>query len=105
MTTLQASSQAQLRQFIEQIERLEEEISGLKADLKDKFLEARAVGFDPKIMKKVLSLRKRAKAERDEEQAVLDTYLHALGMLADTPLGEAAIESKRRSMWEEKALA
>ena len=79
--TLQASSQAQLRQYIEQIERLEEEKKALSADIRDKFLEAKANGFDPKIMKKVISLRKRSKSERQEEDAVLETYLHALGML------------------------
>ncbi|MBS0241931.1 MAG: DUF2312 domain-containing protein [Proteobacteria bacterium] len=83
MTTLQASSQQQLRQFIEQIERLEEEKKALATDIRDKFLEAKAIGFDPKIMKKVLSLRKRSKSERQEEDAVLETYLHALGMLVD----------------------
>jgi uncharacterized protein (UPF0335 family) len=83
MTTLQASSQAQLRQFIEQIERLEEEKKALTADIRDKFLEAKGIGFDPKIMKKVISLRKRSKSERQEEDAVLETYLHALGMLLD----------------------
>lgn len=83
MTTLQASSQAQLRQYIEQIERLEEEKKALAADIRDKFLEAKAEGFDPKIMKKVISLRKRSKSERQEEDAVLETYLHALGMLLD----------------------
>lgn len=79
--TLQASSQAQLRQYIEQIERLEEEKKALAADIRDKFLEAKAEGFDPKIMKKVISLRRRSKSERQEEDAVLETYLHALGML------------------------
>ena len=83
MTTLQASSQNQLRQYIEQIERLEEEKKALAADIRDKFLEAKSEGFDPKIMKKVISLRKKPKSERAEEDAVLETYLHALGMLLD----------------------
>ncbi len=87
--TLQQSAQNQLRQYIEQIERLEEEKKALTADIREKFLEAKAVGFDPKIMKKVLSLRKRSKTERQEEDAVLETYLHALGMLVD-PLGGQA---------------
>jgi uncharacterized protein (UPF0335 family) len=86
--TLQQSAQNQLRQFIEQIERLEEEKKALTADIRDKFLEAKAIGFDPKIMKKVISLRKRSKSERQEEDAVLETYLHALGMLVD-PLDRA----------------
>ena len=89
--TLQASSQAQLRQFIEQVERLETEKKEVSDAIRDKFLEAKAVGFDPKIMKKVIALRKKPKAERTEEEMILDTYLHALGMAAagdDTPLGE-----------------
>ncbi len=83
MTTLQASTQNQLRQLIEQIERLEEEKKGLSDDIKDKFLEAKAVGFDVKILRQVIRLRKQSQDDRDEQQAVLDTYLHALGMLSD----------------------
>jgi uncharacterized protein (UPF0335 family) len=83
--TLQQSAQNQLRQFIEQIERLEEEKKALTADIRDKFAEAKALGFDPKIMKKVLSLRKRSKSEREEEDALLETYLHALGMMNGAP--------------------
>lgn len=85
MTALQASAQNQLRQFIEQIERLEEEKKGIAEDVRDKFAEAKALGFDPKVMRQVLRLRKKNKDERDEEQGLLDTYLHALGMLADAP--------------------
>jgi uncharacterized protein (UPF0335 family) len=84
--TLQQSAQNMLRQYIEQIERLEEEKKALTADIRDKFLEAKAQGFDPKIMKKVISLRKRSKTERQEEDAVLETYLHALGMLAEASM-------------------
>jgi uncharacterized protein (UPF0335 family) len=83
MTALQNSSQNQLRQLVEQIERLEEEKKGIAEDVKDKFLEAKAMGFDVKILRLVLRLRKKDKNERDEEEALLDTYLHALGMLSD----------------------
>jgi uncharacterized protein (UPF0335 family) len=90
MTSLQASAQAQLRQLIEQLERLEEEKKALAGDIRDKFAEAKAMGFDPKIMKQVLRLRKQAKDDRDEEEALLATYMHALGMLdalpADPPM-------------------
>lgn len=90
MTSLQASAQSQLRQFIEQLERLEEEKKALAADIRDKFAEAKAVGFDPKIMKQILRLRKQPKDDRDEEEAILATYMHALGMLdampADPPM-------------------
>ena len=85
MTTLQASTQNQLRQLIEQIERLEEEKKGLSEDIRDKLAEAKAVGFDVKAIRKVLRLRKQSKTDRDEEQAILETYMHALGMMADEP--------------------
>jgi uncharacterized protein (UPF0335 family) len=86
MTTMPQSSQNQLRQYIEQIERLEEEKKAIADDIREKFLEAKAVGFDVKIMRQVLRLRKKSQTERQEEESVLDTYLHALGMLADGPV-------------------
>jgi uncharacterized protein (UPF0335 family) len=85
MTTLQVSSQKQLRQLIEQIERLEEEKKALAGDIRDKFAESKALGFDVKIMRKVISLRKKSQTDRQEEEAVLAVYLHALGMLDDAP--------------------
>ena len=80
---MQASTQQQLRQLIEQIERLEEEKKATAGDIRDKFAEAKAMGFDPKIMKKIISLRKKSHTDRQEEEAVLATYMHALGMLDD----------------------
>lgn len=88
--SLQSSQQNQLRQYIEQIERLEEEKKALSEDIRDKFLEAKAVGFDVKVMRQVLRLRKKSKSERQEEESILDVYLHALGMLDD---GGAAVRS------------
>lgn len=90
MTTLQRSAQEQLRQYIEQIERLEEEKKALAADVRDKFLEAKANGFDVKAMRKIIQLRKKSKTERQEEEGILEVYLHALGMLDDTPQDAAA---------------
>lgn len=81
MTTLQASTQNQLRQFIEQIERLEEEKKALAGDIRDKFAEAKALGFDIKAMKKIIQMRKKSQTERQEEESILEVYLHALGML------------------------
>lgn len=81
--TLQASAQNQLRQLVEQIERLEEEKKATGGDIKDKYAEAKAVGFDPKILRKIISLRKKSQTERQEEDALLITYLHALGMASD----------------------
>jgi uncharacterized protein (UPF0335 family) len=84
MTTLQASAQKQLRQLVEQIERLEEEKKALAGDIRDKYLEAKAVGFDIKVMRQVVRLRKKSATERNEEDAMLEIYLHALGMLEET---------------------
>ena len=86
MSTLHKSSHDQLRQYIEKAERIEEDIHEMKGELKDLFLEAKANGFDPKIMKKVLALRKKPQAERTEEEALIDTYMLALAG-NDTPLG------------------
>jgi uncharacterized protein (UPF0335 family) len=83
MVTLQVSAQNQLRQLIEQIERLEEEKKALAGDIRDKYAEAKALGFDVKVMRKIISLRKKSKTDRQEEEAVLATYMHALGMLEE----------------------
>ena len=85
MTTLQSSAQKQLRQLIEQIERLEEEKKALAGDIRDKYLEAKAVGFDIKALRKIVSLRKKSKTDRQEEEAILAVYMHALGMLDEEP--------------------
>ncbi len=78
-------AQGQLRSFIERIERLEEEKKAIAADIKEVYAEAKGTGFDVKIMRKVVSLRKKDAAERQEEEAILDLYLSALGMApADT---------------------
>ena len=77
----------QLRAFIERIERLEEEKKGLSDDVRDVFAEAKGSGFDTKIMRQVIRLRKKDTNERQEEEAILDLYMHALGMI---PSGGAA---------------
>ncbi len=83
MTTLQVSAQKQLCQLIEQIERLEEEKKALAADIRDKYLEAKGVGFDAAILRKIVSMRKKSSTERQEEESILAVYMHALGMLPD----------------------
>jgi len=85
MTSLQSSAQKQLRQLIEQIERLEEEKKALAGDIRDKFAEAKGLGFDIKVMRKIISLRKKSQTERQEEESILAVYLHALGMLDEVP--------------------
>lgn len=94
MTTLQAAAQNQLRQFVEQIERLEEEKKALAADIRDKYLEAKGVGFDVKALRKIVSMRKKSQQEREEEEGILEVYLHALGMLSETsPTGSVRMEA------------
>ena len=69
-----------LRQFIERIERLEEEKKALSADIKDVYSEGKAKGFDTKMMRKIIALRKMSPEDRAEQAAILQTYLEALGM-------------------------
>lgn len=85
MTTLQVSAQKHLRQFVEQIERLEEEKKALSDDIRDKFSEAKAVGFDVKALRQIVRLRKKSASERQEEESMLAVYMHALGMLDEEP--------------------
>ena len=70
-----------LRSFIERIERLEEEKAALQGDIKEIFAEAKGNGFDVKAIRQIIRIRKQDDHERKEQEAVLETYLHALGML------------------------
>lgn len=80
-----------LRLLIERVERLEEEKKGIADDIRDVYAEAKAVGYDAKIMRQIVRLRKMKPDHRAEMEALLDTYKAALGMLVGTPLGDAAI--------------
>ncbi|MCA1199167.1 DUF2312 domain-containing protein [Sphingomonas sp. R647] len=73
-------SAEQLRLLIERIERLEEEKKGISEDIKDVYGEAKATGFDAKIMRTVIRLRKMEKHQLDEQDALLEVYRAALGM-------------------------
>ena len=74
------TSAEQLTQFIERIERLEEEKRALMADIKDVYTEAKATGFEPKIMRQVVRLRSMDRDLLNEQDALLDTYRDALGL-------------------------
>jgi uncharacterized protein (UPF0335 family) len=78
---LTASAQAQLKTVIERIERLEEDKAAVMADLKEVYAEAKGNGYDTKILRKVVRLRKQDKAKRQEEEALIDLYLSAVGGL------------------------
>lgn len=73
--------QSGLQIFIERIERLNEEKKGITDDIRDVMSEAKAVGFDTKILRKVIAIRKMDRQQREEEEALLDVYLSALGLL------------------------
>ena len=72
---------AQLKSIIERIERLEEEKKALADDIRDVYAEAKANGYDTKTLRAVVRIRKQDRAEREEQEALLDVYLHALGMI------------------------
>jgi uncharacterized protein (UPF0335 family) len=76
------SAKDQLRTIVARIERLEEEKAALAADLREVYAEAKGNGFDVKALRSVIRLRKQDANKRREEEAVLTTYLHALGMAA-----------------------
>lgn len=73
----------QLKSVVERIERLEEEKKAIADDIRDVYAEAKANGFDTKVLRQVVSLRKKDLTERQEEEAVRDLYLQALGMLPE----------------------
>ena len=71
---------AQLRAFIERIENLEEEKKTISDDIKEVYAEAKGSGFDTKVMRQIIRIRKQDRNERAEQEAILDLYMHALGM-------------------------
>ena len=76
---LNASAQGRLRTIIERLERLEEDKQAIMGDMKEVFAEAKGEGYDVKTLRKVIRIRKLDKAKRQEEEAILDLYLAALG--------------------------
>ena len=74
-------SHGQLKSIVERIERLEEEKSAIAADIRDIYAEAKANGFDTKVLRQVMKIRKMDQNERQERESLLDVYLHALGMV------------------------
>jgi len=71
----------QLKAIVERIEHLEEEKKAIADDIRDVYAEAKGNGFDVKALRTVVRLRKQDKAEREEQEAILEVYLHALGMI------------------------
>ncbi len=82
----------QLRAFIERIERLEEEKKAIADDIKEVYAEAKGTGFDTKVIRQIVRIRKQDQNERAEQEAILDLYLHALGMADAAPAYDEAAE-------------
>lgn len=78
---LNTTAQTQLKTIIERVERLEEDKAAVMTDLKEVYLEAKGNGFDVKVLRKIIRLRKQDKAKRLEEEALIDLYLSAIGGL------------------------
>ena len=83
-------SAEQLRSFIERLENLEEEKRAVQEQLKEVFAEAKGEGFDVKILKEIIRLRKQDKDERDEHETLLDVYMRAMDSAEPAPIAEAA---------------
>ena len=80
MTSVRGVSAERLRSFVERIERLEEEKAALAGDIREVYSEAKGAGYDIKVLRQVMRLRKLDKTARQEQEAMLETYLRALGM-------------------------
>jgi len=81
----------QLQSVIERIERMEVEKAAVAEDIKQIYLEAKGNGFDTKIIRKVIAMRKKSAEEREAERAMIELYL---GQLSDTPLGRFVLQSR-----------
>ena len=81
LETLNTTAQGKLKSLVERIERLEEDKAAVASDLKEVYAEAKGEGFDTKILRKVVRLRKADAAKRQEEEALLDLYISAIGGL------------------------
>jgi uncharacterized protein (UPF0335 family) len=79
MTETGHNSTAQLKSIVERIERLDEEIKGIRSDQKDIFAEAKGVGYDVKALRRVIAIRKMEAGKHEEFENIVDTYLNALG--------------------------
>lgn len=101
METSTGIAQGQLRSLVERIERLEEEKATIAGDIKEVYGEAKANGFDTKIMRVVIRLRKVDTAERQEEEALVDLYLHALGMAPDAGPAQSSNDAGTASSSED----
>ena len=86
-----ANSKEQLKAIIERIELLEEDKAVISSDIRDVYAEAKSNGYDVPALRAIVKMRKEDANKRAERETLLEVYMHALGMLSDTPLGQAAM--------------
>jgi uncharacterized protein (UPF0335 family) len=84
----------QIAAIVQRIERMEDEKTAITIDISEIYKEAKLNGFDTKILKKVIALRKKPQSQRDEEQTVLDLYMSAVESFDKTPLGASAAKAE-----------
>lgn len=94
MSNFGDNSAARLQSLVERIEALEAEKKNLGEDIKDIYKEAKSAGYDVPALRALIKYRAEDAAKREERETLLETYLAALGQLADTPLGQAAMEAR-----------
>lgn len=88
----EAGHNGQLKAIVERIENLETSKAEIQSDIRDVYAEAKSAGFDCKALRTIIRMRKQDAQERAEQETILETYKLALGMIADLPLGQAALE-------------
>lgn len=93
-----SASDARLQSFVQRVERLNEEKSKLGDDIKEVFQEAADAGYDTGIIRSIIKARKMTPEQLEERKHIMAVYMKAIGMLADTPLGEAALEAAAGAM-------
>ncbi len=93
MAGVGSNSNAQLKSIVERIERLETEKAETANDIREVYAEAKSNGYDAKALREIIRRRKKDAAEMAEHEAIVETYMAALGMIADLPLGQAAIKA------------
>jgi uncharacterized protein (UPF0335 family) len=81
---------ARIRSFVERVEQLDTELQEISEQKKEVFAEAKGEGFDVKIIKEIIKIRKQDQDERDEHESLLDTYMRAMETAAPEPVGKAA---------------
>lgn len=86
------NSKEQLKSIIERIENLESQKAEIASDIRDVYTEAASNGFDRAALRAIIKMRKEDANKRREREELIETYMNALGMLSDTPLGRAAID-------------